>query len=723
MDIRNRFAASVIGALALLVIAPMGSAQVGRGTAPRTVTWNCSGCHGVDGNAQMRQFPRLAGLDASYIEERIATFQAAPAPPSAELLYWLVKPTAAKKVAAGSTPEARADMVGIAHAITPQEAKAAAAWYSTQKPVPGHSANPALDRERQSAVREWFPGKGCGRMPGLPWRTRTGSGPLHASAARTSVTWSTSCGAFAPEIARTHRHELQRHVIRQRADPRPRGFFGVAIKKKPLGFTLPCRRRKTRASMRHGSSMSLMQSTTEKRDEGSCAARVWSTRPGRSLIGTNWREFGLIPQAAALLFAWSVAGNPETPRVFLRGVAISGAIAGAYGIAQYFGWDPLLPASAYHIGEGIWSIVRPPGTLGYVSYFATWLVVSVYLSLALETMETTAVLRGIARAAAAICAVAMVLTGTRAALLGLAAGGAMWLYLRGFRVTRRMAAGAAAVTLLAAAFYFSPAGWNLRSRARWFGEDRSGGGRVLLWRDTVRMASHRLAAGYGPEVYTAEFARFESPELAAAYPDFEWESPHNMFLDALASQGILGLAALVALCAAGFVAAFRKPTAESASMAAALTAGIVSQQFTVSTIPTAVIIYTTVGLLARETCFGSLPLGKLKHALPSMALGLIYCAVRLTVADAALARTQRALTAGDETTAAAQYGRYQHWRFPGSSADLWYSRASLQLSQNTQQPSLRLQTLCRLRRRHRRLPQRREIHPRRGTTFGIRCDE
>lgn len=354
---------------------------------------------------------------------------------------------------------------------------------------------------------------------------------------------------------------------------------------------------------------------------------------------------------------------------------------------------PLLPASAYHIGEGIWSIVRPPGTLGYVSYFATWLVVSVYLSLALETMETTAVLRGIARAAAAICAVAMVLTGTRAALLGLAAGGAMWLYLRGFRVTRRMAAGAAAVTLLAAAFYFSPAGWNLRSRARWFGEDRSGGGRVLLWRDTVRMASHRLAAGYGPEVYTAEFARFESPELAAAYPDFEWESPHNMFLDALASQGILGLAALVALCAAGFVAAFRKPTAESASMAAALTAGIVSQQFTVSTIPTAVIIYTTVGLLTRETCFGSLPLGKLKHALPSMALGLIYCAVRLTVADAALARTQRALTAGDETTAAAQYGRYQHWRFPGSSADLWYSRASLQLSQNTQQPILRLQAL------------------------------
>ena len=204
MNIRNRFAASVIGgAIALLVIAPMASAQKGRDIAPRIVTWNCSGCHGVDGNAQLRHFPRLAALDASYIEQRMAAFQAAPAPPSDELLYWLVKPAAAKKVAAGSTPEARADMVGIAHATTPQEAKAAAAWYSTQKPAPGHSANPALDRERQSAVCKWFPGEGCGRMPGLPRGTRSRVRPHLVSEARTAITWSTSCGAFAPEIART----------------------------------------------------------------------------------------------------------------------------------------------------------------------------------------------------------------------------------------------------------------------------------------------------------------------------------------------------------------------------------------------------------------------------------------------------------------------------------------------------------------------------------------
>ena len=61
--------------------------------------------------------------------------------------------------------------------------------------------------------------------------------------------------------------------------------------------------------------------------------------------------------------------------------------AGGYGIAQYFGWDPLLPAVAYHIGEGIWTIVRPPGTMGYVSYFATWLAMAAFLGVALAERE------------------------------------------------------------------------------------------------------------------------------------------------------------------------------------------------------------------------------------------------------------------------------------------------------------------------------------------------
>ena len=147
-----------------------------------------------------------------------------------------------------------------------------------------------------------------------------------------------------------------------------------------------------------------------------------STRPGLSLMGASWREFGLIPQAAALLFAWTVAAAWGSARVILRGAAVAGLAAGAYGIAQYFGWDPLLPASAYHVGEGIWTIVRPPGTMGYVSYFATWLLMCAFLGLWLGAADDHPAWRRAGYFAAALCFVAMALPGTRAALAALAAG-------------------------------------------------------------------------------------------------------------------------------------------------------------------------------------------------------------------------------------------------------------------------------------------------------------
>ena len=68
------------------------------------------------------------------------------------------------------------------------------------------------------------------------------------------------------------------------------------------------------------------------------------------------------------------------------GAALETTLSSGYTIAQYFGWDPILSAAAYRIGEGIWTIVRPPGTFGYVSYFATWLLMAGFLCLSLRTI-------------------------------------------------------------------------------------------------------------------------------------------------------------------------------------------------------------------------------------------------------------------------------------------------------------------------------------------------
>ncbi len=428
-----------------------------------------------------------------------------------------------------------------------------------------------------------------------------------------------------------------------------------------------------------------------------------SEKPALAFFGTNWRRFGAAPQAAILIFAWlvcqSVAGRPDGVRTILRGVAASGAVAALYGIAQYFGWDPFLPKAAYHIGEGIWMIVRPPGTLGYVSYFATWLLGVTFLGVALSHIETSVVWRWIGIAAAALSTFAMLLTGTRAAILGLAAGIAFWLYRKGFRLSRRVVAGAAAVALALGAFYFSPPGWRMRSRTRWFIEDPWGGARPALWRDSVRMGLARLPTGYGPEVFTATFPRFESKPLARAYPDFLHESPHNIFLDALVSQGLPGLLILGALCVLGLKKS-REPG--TVWIGASLAAGIVAQQFTVFTVPTAVMLYTTVALAVGLSCVrpaSPSPQNRarglmLRAAAAPAAIALLYLAVRFTVADRELALAQRDLDSGQVEAAMTHYDSHERWRLPGTSADLWYSRAMLNVAIKTTHPAVRYQAFA-----------------------------
>jgi len=422
---------------------------------------------------------------------------------------------------------------------------------------------------------------------------------------------------------------------------------------------------------------------------------VFSSNPALSLYGTAWRRYGALSQASILVFALLIAGHTagraERATVILRGISIGSALAAMYGITQYCGWDPLLPASAYHIGEGIWTIVRPPGTLGYSSYFAVWLVMACFASLAGLELDTNVTWRWIAGVSAVLSACALLLSGTRAAYLGLLAGAGAWFVLRRFHLTRRWIAGLALAAMLGLVFYFSPAGWQLRSRARWFAEDPWGGARLYLWRDSARMALDRLATGHGPEVFSAVFPHYESQRLAAAFPDFAHESPHNIFLDALVAQGLPGLAVLCCVCAAGFVATWRlraKRRAVAAAVAAALTAGLVSQQFVVFTIPTGLTFYIIVALAVGLACESSVaPARRVSRFLAlAMAAVLVVFATPLAGADRALAVVQRDINSGDATLAAAHYLEYERWRLPGTAADLWYSRALIDLVHRTKSP-------------------------------------
>ncbi len=68
---------------------------------------------------------------------------------------------------------------------------------------------------------------------------------------------------------------------------------------------------------------------------------------------------------------------------------------------------------------------------------------------------------------------------------------------------------------------------------------------------------------------------------------------------------------------------------------------------------------------------------------------MIYVCVRVAAADHALALTKQRVDQGDLAAASEQYRIYNLWRLPGGTADIWYSRALLAVSEQSPQPQVR----------------------------------
>ena len=157
LQLTNIMKAAAITTATVLVTCPGASAQT-RWDAPRIITSNCSGCHGIDGNTETSYFPRLAGLNAYYAGQRLAEFRAAPEPPVDQLFSRMMRPHAAQPSAGNE--EASINMVGIAHAMTGKETKISADWYAMQKPSPGRSSDPALMKLGEGIFLHGLPAQG-----------------------------------------------------------------------------------------------------------------------------------------------------------------------------------------------------------------------------------------------------------------------------------------------------------------------------------------------------------------------------------------------------------------------------------------------------------------------------------------------------------------------------------------------------------------------------------
>ena len=250
---------------------------------------------------------------------------------------------------------------------------------------------------------------------------------------------------------------------------------------------------------------------------------VFSAQPELSFAGSNWRRLGLVTHGSLLLFTLALAGwlTSGANRIthLLRVITAGGAVAAAYGALQYFGLEWFVPAEAYHVGEADWAIVRPPSTLGHAGYFATYLLHVVFIALCVGKTDPLRGWRKFGLAVAGLSSAAVILSGTRAAILGLVVGAALlWFWYRP-RLSRRPVVGR---------------GGGGRDR-RWFSTsrpwDRScaaeltgismtcrGGARLWLWSDSLRMGADHWVTGAGLETFSSEYPRYQSIGLAQAFP-------------------------------------------------------------------------------------------------------------------------------------------------------------------------------------------------------------
>jgi O-antigen ligase len=418
-------------------------------------------------------------------------------------------------------------------------------------------------------------------------------------------------------------------------------------------------------------------------------ATLTSSRLLFSLLGSNWRRFGLLTIVALAAFSVLAASQlVRRPRFIihvLRATAIAAIGISLYATAQYFNIDPLQNGAGYHAQDGDFTIVRPPSTMGHADYLGWWLAIAVFCSWGLSRVERTA-WRRVALTATSLSAIATVLSGTRSAIAAIGFG---LLYLTAtspVRVQRKRILSVAAVVAAFAVFYLSPGGEHLRARVRWSSDEVPGGARPLLWRDSLRMAAVHPLTGFGPETFAAEFPLYQSVDLARVVPGFYHESPHNVALDALTSEGIPGLLIAAAWLGLGFrfISGIKEKAPIDRALAAAFVASCAASFFNVMTIGPAVSMLTLLAILLARSVTDDTGLRKpdispapkaitFAVSLPIAAV-LAGFGVLLLASDFKLERFSRIAGGHDSVLAVDSYQRLRGTALAGPSEDLYCSR-------------------------------------------------
>lgn len=275
------------------------------------------------------------------------------------------------------------------------------------------------------------------------------------------------------------------------------------------------------------------------------ASTLFAQDPRLSIFGDPDRHLGLtfLFDMTILYLAVAIAYRAPADWTVLGGaVLIAGTLVTAYAAAQYLGLDPLR-----WTGQ-----VRPFSTVGNPDILGHLLSVLFGLALGLVALHRGAT---IGKVLVAVSLAATLAVATRGALLGIGAALLAFPFVRAqlarSAVAELVRVLAAILVLLAVSTPFF-VGSPLGVRTRDVFAETGGSGRLLIWDAAIHAAAERPLLGYGTDSFSTAYPRHRQAGSAATLgPGVAQNSAHSWLLQALATTGVIGLTALLALIVSG----------------------------------------------------------------------------------------------------------------------------------------------------------------------------
>lgn len=236
-----------------------------------------------------------------------------------------------------------------------------------------------------------------------------------------------------------------------------------------------------------------------------------------------------IGDALGFCVLWLTLRDERVRRTFLSLFFASGMLACAFAIALTLSRHP--PAAfAYEHGRAAGTFLQPNEFAGYLLFL---------IPLGAAQWASPPVLRRLGIGAAVIGTIAIAMSASRAAILGLLLALPILARRFGKRTLLVYCVGAIAALALGLTVF--------RNVAHDPSENAS---RIAVWRGAARMAERFALTGVGPVAFSAAYPYYKTPDA-----QIDEVHAHDLALNVLIENGVLGLSALVFCVVACFGAA------------------------------------------------------------------------------------------------------------------------------------------------------------------------